>query len=198
MKSNEYIKHAVRTNVKDLKDISNRFNSDSIIDLLHAAIGLSTESNELLDVFKKHLFYGKEIDMINVKEELGDICWYIAIILDDRNWTWEEIWTMNIEKLKKRYGENFSKDKALNRKLKEEREVLETRDCGKCYTESQKEIKKLNANIKLKNEIIEDFRNRLEKINSDYSLVSSNSHKYFKELNVARETLVKIRECIKE
>lgn len=50
--------------------------------LLHAAIGLCTESGELLDAYKKHIFYGKPLDHVNIKEELGDICWYMAIVCD--------------------------------------------------------------------------------------------------------------------
>jgi len=46
--------------------------------LLHMNLGFKTEKGEFLDVFKKHLAYGKEIDWVNVGEELADYCWYIA------------------------------------------------------------------------------------------------------------------------
>jgi len=49
------------------------------LDLLHCAAGLRTESGELIDVIKKHIFYGQSLDIVNMKEELGDIMWYIAI-----------------------------------------------------------------------------------------------------------------------
>lgn len=49
------------------------------LDLLHCATGLVTESAELVDAIKKHVFYGKSLDVVNIKEELGDILWYIAI-----------------------------------------------------------------------------------------------------------------------
>lgn len=45
--------------------------------LIHMSYGISTEIGELLDVYKKKLAYGKEIDLVNVKEELSDILWYI-------------------------------------------------------------------------------------------------------------------------
>lgn len=50
--------------------------------MLHGLIGLCTESGELLDAMKKHLYYGKELDTVNMLEEIGDLCWYLAIICD--------------------------------------------------------------------------------------------------------------------
>lgn len=84
--------------------------------LLHGAIGLSTEANELLDMLKKHIYYGKEIDTVNMKEELGDLMWYIAIFCREYDLDIEELMNMNIEKLKKRFGSGtFSQDEANNR-----------------------------------------------------------------------------------
>lgn len=47
-------------------------------DILHMFLGVNTEIGEVLDVFKKNLAYGKEIDRVNLEEEIGDICWYFA------------------------------------------------------------------------------------------------------------------------
>jgi NTP pyrophosphatase (non-canonical NTP hydrolase) len=41
-------------------------------------MGIITETAELVDVLKKQLAYGKDIDWVNVKEEIGDIFWYMA------------------------------------------------------------------------------------------------------------------------
>lgn len=53
---------------------------DASMNNQHAAIGIFTETGELLDIFKKNLWYGKEIDLVNFKEELGDIMWYVAMM----------------------------------------------------------------------------------------------------------------------
>lgn len=55
--------------------------------LLHASLGLITELGELTDIYKRNIFYGKEIDLVNVKEELGDIMWYLAIIYREFNYS---------------------------------------------------------------------------------------------------------------
>lgn len=104
------------------------------MELLHAAIGISTEAGEILDAFKKHLIYGKDLDLINVSEELGDITWYIAIMTRYlKNLTGatleDDILELNIDKLKARYPEKFTEEDALNRDLDKERDVLENNGC---------------------------------------------------------------------
>ncbi len=93
--------------------------------LLHAGIGLATESGEFLDALKKAVFYGKKLDTVNLKEELGDILWYMAIAMDELGTDFETEMEKNIKKLKARYGEKFSRESAENRNLEKEREILE-------------------------------------------------------------------------
>lgn len=97
----------------------------SDIRLLHASLGMATEAGELLDQIKKHLFYGKEIDRVNLIEEAGDILWYMGVLLDELDVSFEKVMQINHDKLAKRYGEKFSSEAALNRDLKAERKVLE-------------------------------------------------------------------------
>lgn len=125
MTNNEYIQNALKTNTPNYKDIKKRFDSDYMIDVLHSAIGLSSEAGELLDAVKKHLYYGKALDVVNLKEELGDALWFISILLNRLEISFEEVMEKNIEKLKARYGDKFSEEKAINRNLTNEREILE-------------------------------------------------------------------------
>ncbi len=93
--------------------------------LLHAGIGLATETGEFLDALKKSVFYGKELDKVNLKEELGDMLWYMAIAMDELDTDFETEMNRNIEKLTARYPEKFTKEKAEIRDLEKEREILE-------------------------------------------------------------------------
>jgi len=115
MNINEYIKQSKRTLLDKNKDSN----------LLHGAIGISTEAGEILDAFKKHLYYGKELDVINIKEEIGDIMWYVAILCRELDLSMEDILQTNIDKLKARYPEKFSNYSAIHRDLQKEREILE-------------------------------------------------------------------------
>jgi NTP pyrophosphatase (non-canonical NTP hydrolase) len=95
------------------------------IDLDHAVRGITTESGEIADILKKRFIYGKEIDQIHTKEELGDLLWYIALAIKSLGCTFEEIMKMNIDKLRTRYPNLYTKADALNRNLDVERKTLE-------------------------------------------------------------------------
>lgn len=121
----QYVKNAVKTESKDWESISKRVGTTSALRLLHSAIGISTEAGELLDSLKKHIYYGKEFDTVNFKEEIGDIFWYIAIACDELNVDIESIMKTNIEKLQARYPNKFTSENAINRNLETERKILE-------------------------------------------------------------------------
>ena len=123
MTPNEYILNVLRT--ESTKDpIVSEFGVNSRI--LHACMGTTTEAGELVDACKKSMFYGKQLDKVNLAEEAGDVLWYIAILCDELGITFEELFEVNITKLKKRYGDKFSDESAENRDLAAEREILES------------------------------------------------------------------------
>ncbi|MEM4379115.1 MAG: nucleoside triphosphate pyrophosphohydrolase family protein [Thermoplasmatales archaeon] len=123
--SKKYINNAIKTDLQDYQPVVDRLSDKKTVRILHAAIGLSTESAELIDALKKHLFYGKALDIVNIKEEAADCFWYIAILADTLGFSFEEIQEKNINKLKARYGDRFTEHAALNRDLNTEREILE-------------------------------------------------------------------------
>jgi len=89
MRFDEYIKLAVRTESRINPKTGVGFTRDER--LLHAAIGMVTEVGELLDAIKKHIFYGKQLDRVNMQEEIGDLCWYVALASDVLNITPEAV-----------------------------------------------------------------------------------------------------------
>lgn len=119
-----YQQLALKTDHQSYDHVAKRFTPE-MSRLTHAALGLSTEANEFADQLKKHLIYGKELDKTNLIEELGDICWFIALACDELGSSFEEIQQININKLKARYGEKYSDEKAINRNLNRERQYLE-------------------------------------------------------------------------
>jgi len=117
MNDKQFIKDAIRT------ESPNFFQPNARI--LHAAIGCVTESGELLDALKKQMFYGRELDLTNVKEEAGDLLWYLAILFDELGTDFETESNRVINKLKTRFPDKFTEQDAFERKLDEERKVLE-------------------------------------------------------------------------
>jgi NTP pyrophosphatase (non-canonical NTP hydrolase) len=74
--------------------------------LLTAAIGLSSESGEFIEIVKKAVFQGKPLDkdvQFHLKRELGDIMWYVANACRTLDLTLDDIISENVEKLKSRY-----------------------------------------------------------------------------------------------
>jgi NTP pyrophosphatase (non-canonical NTP hydrolase) len=91
---------------------------------IHMTLGMVTEAGELADIFKKNLAYDKDIDWVNVREEIGDLMWYISNFCKAHNYNLEDILETNIAKLKVRYPEKFTEEKANNRNLQDERNIL--------------------------------------------------------------------------
>jgi arsenate reductase len=94
-------------------------------DLYHYVLGVCTEAGELAHQAKAHLAYGKDLDRANVIEELGDLSWYMANLMRLMGTSWEEVWEINIEKLRQRYPEGFEQERALSRDLVAERKILD-------------------------------------------------------------------------
>lgn len=128
MNSNDFQKDATVTDLMDYQPVFHRLLQIKTIRLLHGAMGLTTETGELMDALKKHLMYGKDIDFINIQEECGDLFWYVALIADAVGFTFEDTFEKNIAKLKARYPNKFTEHDALNRNLDRERKVLETKE----------------------------------------------------------------------
>jgi NTP pyrophosphatase (non-canonical NTP hydrolase) len=95
--------------------------------LLHGMIGVCTEAGELQDMVKKHLVYGKSLDLTNVMEECFDVMWYVSLCLDAAGFSMEEAMERGIAKLRARYPNGFTEEAALNRDLVKERTELERR-----------------------------------------------------------------------
>ena len=83
--------------------------------LINGVMGLCGESGEAIDIVKKHLAQGHELDKEKLAKELGDVAWYLAETATAIGYDLEDIFQMNIDKLKKRYPEGFSVEKSVNR-----------------------------------------------------------------------------------
>lgn len=88
-------------------------------------LGMVTEVGELADAYKRTLAYGKSLDLTNVKEEVGDLMWYVVNFCRMTGIDMEDALGINIDKLRVRFPEKFSQEHALNRDLDAERSVLE-------------------------------------------------------------------------
>ena len=83
-------------------------------------MGLAGEIGEVIDIMKKHIYQGKELDITDVIEEVGDVLWYIANFCNVNNITMDECMESNIKKLRKRFPNGFTIKDANQRKDKME------------------------------------------------------------------------------
>ena len=83
--------------------------------LINSVMGLCGESGEAIDIVKKWLAQGHELDKEHLAKELGDIAWYLAEAATALDLSLEDILQANLDKLKKRYPEGFETGRSLTR-----------------------------------------------------------------------------------
>jgi NTP pyrophosphatase (non-canonical NTP hydrolase) len=87
--------------------------------LLTAAVGLSAEGGEFMEIVKKMVFQGKPWNDDNREHliiELGDAMWYVMQACSALDVSLEDVVAKNVDKLKKRYpGGEFDVYKSENR-----------------------------------------------------------------------------------
>ena len=80
--------------------------------LINSVMGLCGESGEAIDIVKKWMAHGHELDKEHLAKELGDIAWYLAEAATALDMDLEDILAANIAKLKKRYPDGFSSERS--------------------------------------------------------------------------------------
>ena len=83
--------------------------------LINGVMGLCGESGEAIDIVKKHLAQGHELDREGLIKELGDIAWYLAETAYALDVPLEEVFRRNLDKLKSRYPEGFDPERSIHR-----------------------------------------------------------------------------------
>lgn len=127
MNSANYQEECKRTQI-DPKTLINRLweNRETFLRLDQASHGLNNESGEISSAIEKWIYYGQELDKLNLKEEVGDCLWYLSQICNAIGVTLEDCAEANTRKLKARYPEKFETEnsKEENRDRDKERQVV--------------------------------------------------------------------------
>lgn len=85
-------------------------------DILHAILGIMTEAAEIGEK--------RNAPFIELKDELGDLLWYVTLLAECLGTNLEELFKMNDAKLEARFGKRFSSDKAINRDIQNEDKAI--------------------------------------------------------------------------
>lgn len=110
MTFDEYQKRALTTAVP---------NSDSLMDKTIWVMGVAGEAGEVVEKWKKIVAYkdGKVSaeDKAELKKELGDVVWYIAVLASSLGLSFEDVMKLNVSKLADRKKRNVIKGVGDNR-----------------------------------------------------------------------------------
>ena len=107
MRVNEYQEAAMATlnPALDKKDV-----------LINSVMGLCGESGEAIDIVKKWLMQGHELDKEHLIKELGDVAWYLAEAATALDVPLETVLQGNLDKLRQRFPNGFDTDASVHRK----------------------------------------------------------------------------------
>ena len=107
MDVNEYQKSAMKTlnPMLDKKDV-----------LINSVLGLCGESGEAIDIVKKWLMQGHDLDKEHLIKELGDIAWYLAEAATALDVPLETVFQGNLDKLRRRFPNGFDTQASVHRK----------------------------------------------------------------------------------
>ena len=111
MTPNEYQRNAMRT----ASGISTSCPENL---LLQGVMGMSGESGEALDIVKKIMFQGHELNEATKEHlirELGDVLWYVATTAEALGTDLETVMQTNIDKLRARYPMVFDAERSMHR-----------------------------------------------------------------------------------
>ena len=83
--------------------------------ILNGAMGLNGEDGEVIDLVKKYMFQGHNLDINKLVDEASDCLWYIAELATGLGVGLEDIAQHNIEKLWRRFPQGFDSVRSVNR-----------------------------------------------------------------------------------
>lgn len=148
-------------NLVEYKDIALQRLNKTIVDnpkesMRYGCMGLIEETGEIIAELRKPLFKGnfheKSLDIQNIKSELGDLIWYIALISKDYN--------INIEQL-----EDFEIDKSNIQLLRREEIIRVAINMGKSTGQIVHECMEIFNENKSNEELIDKMREHYKNIN---------------------------------
>lgn len=89
--------------------------ADGAEDVMHMTLGIAGEAGEVVDVVKREFVYDEELNIAHLREEIGDLLFYIQGMHNIFGWAIAETMQRNMDKLRKRYPNGYSDEHAALR-----------------------------------------------------------------------------------
>jgi len=90
----------------------------------HAVKGICAEAGEIMEIIKALQYYGRPVSEQHLLEEIGDLYFYTILLANSLGYTIDDIVAANVAKLKARYPEGFSTERANNRNRENEQRAI--------------------------------------------------------------------------
>lgn len=84
-------------------------------EIVEAALGLSGECGEVVDLIKKSYAYQSDMNVTKLQEELGDLIFYAVSLMNQYGLTLGQVIEANRAKLVKRYPNGYNDRDAIRR-----------------------------------------------------------------------------------
>ncbi len=112
-----YYQEMIRMNDREYTDfVLNKVSSKTLDEpIIASSLGLAGEVGEIADLVKKYTFHNHKLAVEEVMEELGDLFFYMTLMMNTLETTLDEIIEMNVQKLNERYPEGFESIRSMNR-----------------------------------------------------------------------------------
>jgi len=83
--------------------------------ILMCALGVGSESGEILEHVKHVMYHGHNFDKEHMQKEIGDCLWYLTALSEFCGFSLEDVVQRNMQKLRQRYPAGFSSERSVNR-----------------------------------------------------------------------------------
>ncbi|MFT4703928.1 MAG: NTP pyrophosphatase (non-canonical NTP hydrolase) [Bradymonadia bacterium] len=100
---------------QSLAERTARTDRETSLRMSNAALGLAGEAGEAVEIVKKHLHHGHDLDRARLQKEVGDVLWYVAELCSVAGIALDDAASGNIEKLRARYPEGFEEARSQTR-----------------------------------------------------------------------------------
>lgn len=89
--------------------------SDKDKEISNWGLGVAGEAGDLAGCIKKTIFHNNNQEQ-GIRENIGDVMWYLAMICNFYDWDFEEVLKENIDKLEARYKQGHFTEQDAKRK----------------------------------------------------------------------------------
>lgn len=96
-------------------EVAEEIAQTGVLPLERISAGMMREAGGVADIIKKIIFHARPELRAKLINEIGDVFWYLALLMSVLGISLVEVLEANIAKLRKRYPDGFSAERSIHR-----------------------------------------------------------------------------------